>query len=345
MSLNTNVTIKQVAEEAGVSIQTVSRVINKRYDVAAETRQRVQEAINRLGYQPNAIARGLASKRSRTLGLVTYDFNDYAFTQVVTGAEVVAHQHGYFFMLGSSKCDPCDEPKYLQLLTERHVEGVLFLRQGSLNELEFHNDLISSGVPVVVTGYHRPNSRISAADVDNLEGGRMAAECLLQHGHRRIACVTGPLSAQSAIDRLAGYRAALEAAGVPFDEDLIAEGNYNHHSGYLAMTSLLEKGAQFSGVFCQNDRMAIGAISALREAGLRIPEDVSVVGYDDCPEAEFADPPLTTMRQNMVEMGSTATELLIQQVENPGGSAKQVLMHAELVTRASVIDFRPGGTS
>jgi LacI family transcriptional regulator len=343
MSLNTNVTIKQVAEEAGVSIQTVSRVINKRYDVASETRQRVQEAIDRLGYQPNAIARGLASKRSRTLGLVTYDFNDYAFTQVVTGAEEVAHQHGYFFMLSSSKCDPCDEPKYLQLLTERHVEGVLFLRQGSLNELEFHSELVSSGVPVVITGYHRENSRISAADVDNLEGGRKAAECLLQHGHRRIACITGPLSAQSAIDRLAGYRAALEATGIPFDAELVAEGNYNHHSGYLAMKKLLETGARFSGAFCHNDRMAIGALSALREAGLRIPEDVSVVGYDDCPEAEFADPPLTTMRQNMVEMGSTAAELLIQQVENPGGPVQQVLMHAELVMRASVIDFKPGG--
>ena len=197
-------------------------------------------------------------------------------------------------------------------------------------------------MPVVVTGYHRQNSRISAADVDNLEGGRIATECLLQNGHRRIACVTGPLSAQSAIDRLAGYRTALEAAGIPFDEELVSEGNYNHRSGYQAMKKLLDKGAQFSGVFCHNDRMAIGALSALREAGLRIPEDVSVVGYDDCPEAEFADPPLTTIRQNTVEMGAAAAELLIRQVENPGAPAEQVLVHTELVVRASVKPWRPG---
>jgi len=340
-----NITIKQVALDAGVSIQTVSRVINNRYDVAPQTRQRVQEAINRLGYQPNAIARGLASRRSRTLGLVTYDFNDYAFTQVVTGAEEVAHQHGYFFMLGNSKCDPCEEPKYLRLLTQRHVDGVLFARLAGLDVQEFLNLLANSSVPVVVTGYHRRDLPISVVDVDNQAGARQAVEYLLENGHRQIACITGPLSAQSAIDRLAGYRQALENTGISYNPHWVVEGNFTARSGYLAMQKLFQTDRQFTAIFSHNDRMAIGALSALHQAGLRVPEDISIIGYDDIPEAEFANPPLTTIRQNMVEIGAAAARLLIHLVENPGAAAEQVLLGTQLVLRQSVhphwTDFSP----
>jgi LacI family transcriptional regulator len=332
-----HVTINQVAREAGVSIQTVSRVINHRYDVAPETRQRVQEAINRLGYQPNAIARGLASSRSRTLGLITYDFNDRSFTQVVTGAEAEAHRYDYFFMLGNASCDPTDEPKYLRLLSERHVEGVLFARQGSPNDLEHLSNLQKSGVPVVTTGYHQPGIPLATVDVNNQEGGRKATECLLRNGHVHIAAITGPLSSQSACDRDLGYRLALESAGIVANPQLVAEGDYSHRSGYLAMKQILSAGCPFTALFAHNDRMAIGAISALGEAGLRAPEDVSVVGYDDIPEAEFANPPLTTIHQPMVDVGAAAARLLIKMVEDPGAAPEQILFETELVWRSSVI--------
>jgi LacI family transcriptional regulator len=335
-----HITINQVAREAGVSIQTVSRVINHRYDVSAETRQRVQEAIQRLGYQPNAIARGLASRRSRTLGLITYDFNDYSFTQVVTGAEAEAHQHDYFFMLGNASCDPSDEPKYLRLLSERHVEGVLFARQGCQGDMDHLANLQESGVPVVTTGYHQLGIPYAMVDVNNQDGGRKATECLIQNGHTRIASITGPLSSQSAADRDRGYRIALESTGIGHDPQLVAEGDYSHRSGFLAMQQILSSACPFTALFAHNDRMAIGAISALRKAGLRVPEDVSVVGYDDIPEAEFANPSLTTVRQPMVAVGAAAARLLIKMVEDPELTPEQVLFETELVWRSSVVSLQ-----
>ena len=335
-----HVTINQVAKDAGVSIQTVSRVINNRYDVAPETRQRVQAAIDRLGYQPNAIARGLASHRSRTLGLITYDFNDYSFTQVVTGAEAEAHKSGYFFMLGNASCDPQDEPKYLRLLTERHVEGVLFARQGNQDDLEHLLDLQINGVPVVTTGYHRPGRPFAMVDVNNQEGGQKATACLLNNGHTHIATITGPLNSQSAGDRMQGYRQALNAAGIAFQPELVAEGDYSHRSGYQAMQQLLAVGHPFTALFAQNDRMAIGAICALQEAGWRVPGDISVVGYDDIPEAEFSNPPLTTIRQPIVEVGAAAARLLITMIENPDATPEQVLFDTELIRRSSETPYQ-----
>lgn len=337
LGMKTPVTIRQVAETAGVSIQTVSRVINNRYDVAAETRQRVQGAIQQLGYQPNAIARGLASKRSQTLGIVTYDFSDQFFTQVVTGAEREAHRHNYFLMLGSTVCGPNEEPKYLRLLTERHVEGVLLARLEGGQDDEIHlRELSELGVPVVVTGFHPDRYDFHLVDIDNHAGGYLAARCLIENGHRRIATITGPLTSQSARDRLAGYQKALAEAEIPYDERLVVEGEYSHRSGYQAMQQLLERKVPFDAIFSHNDRMAIAAISALRAAGLRVPEDISIVGYDDIPEAEFAVPPLTTIRQPAVEVGASAVRLLFNMIDHPETPPQKVILGVELIRRESV---------
>ena len=302
-----------------------------------ETRLRVQEAVARLGYQPNAIARGLASRRSRTLGLITTDFTDYSFTQVVTGAEAEAHKDDYFFMLGSASCDPEDEPKYLRLLTERHVEGVLFARLGGQDDLEnLMSNLEKREVAVVTTGSHRPETPFAQVDINNQEGGYKATHCLLQNGHTQIACITGPLSAQSAFDRTQGYRQAMAEAGIACQPQLVVEGEYTHRSGYSAMKIILASGQPFTALFAESDRMAIGALSALHEAGRRVPEDISVVGYDDIPEAEFANPPLTTLRQPMEAVGAAAARLLIKMVEDPEAAAEQILFETELVWRASV---------
>ena len=330
-----HVTIKQVAEKAGVSIQTVSRVLNDRPDVSEETRRRIRNIIDQMGYQPFAIARGLASNRTYTLGLVTVDFSDRWFSQVVTGAEKEAHEHGYFFMLGSSAGNPEDEPKFLRLLAQRHVEGVLFIRASFLEESEHLIRLKETGIPVVISGYALPDSGVAVVDVDNVGGGRKATEYLLGLGHKRIAMLTGPSDWNSARDRREGYIQALQANGVSPDPELIIEAAWLHRDGYLGMQMLLEKKVPFSAVFAQNDRLARGAISALHQAGLRVPEDVSVIGYDDVPEAEFSDPPLTTIRQPMKEIGQAATRLLIQMIENPETSPTQVLFDTELVVRSS----------
>jgi DNA-binding LacI/PurR family transcriptional regulator len=328
-------TIAEVARAADVSPQTVSRVINERPDVSPETRQRVQQIIDRLGYQPSAIARSLASRRTRTLGLITADFSDYFFTQVIAGAEVEARRHGYFFMLGSTERNPQDEPEYIRLLTERHVAGILFARPSTEPDNRHLLSVLRDGIPVVTTAYYIPGANLTVVDVDNVDGAQQATHYLMECGRRQIAMITGPATWKSVHDRTKGYGLVLEAARVAVDPGLIAEGDWSYDSGYRAMQTLLARGVSFSGLFAQNDQMAIAAIRALREAGRRVPDDVAVVGYDDIPAAEYCDPPLTTIGQPMQEVGKEATRLLIQAIEEPGVTQGEVLLKAELILRCS----------
>jgi len=337
MNVKKRLTIAEVAREAGVSSQTVSRVINERPDVAPETRQRVQQVISQLGYQPSAIARSLASRRTRTLGLITADFSDYFFTQVIAGAEIEARKHGYFFMLGSTERNPQDEPVYIRLLTEHHVGGILFARPSTEPDDRHLLSLLRNGVPVVTTAYYLPGEDLTVVDVDNVDGAQEATRYLLECGRRQIAMITGPTTWKSVNDRSQGYKLALEAAGVAFDPGLIAAGNWSYPSGYRAMQELLARGRPFSALFAQSDQMAIAAIRALREAGRRVPDDVAVVGYDDIPAAEYSDPPLTTIRQPMRKVGEVATRLLIQAIEEQGPLPGEVLLKAELIRRASCV--------
>lgn len=339
MANTKHTTIYDVAEQAGVSIQTVSRVLNNRPDVSVETRQHILDIIDQMGYQPFSNARGLASKRTYTLGLVAADFSDFWFSQVVTGAEKEAHEHGYYFMLGSSSCNPEDEPKFIRLLNERHVDGILFIRASCADESEHLTRLKESGIPVVTTGNYLPESGLAMVDVDNIGGGRKATEYLLGLGHTRIAMLSGPPDWRSACDRTEGYLQALRTTGMPANPDLIIEGTWLHKSGYLGMKRLLENKTPFTAVFAQNDRIARGAISALHEAGRRVPEDVSIIGYDDIPEAEFSDPPLTTIRQPMAEIGRAATRLLVQIIEDGEATPNQILFDTELIVRSSCSRF------
>ena len=339
---NDRINISKVASEAGTSIKTVSRVLNNRPDVAPETRQRVQDVIARLGYQPSALARSLVSRRTHTLGLINADFNDENFAKIVAGAEVEARRRGYFFILGSTERNPEGKAEYVRLLTERHVEGMLFTRPGpeaNHSRSSSEHDLIDmrrAGVPVVtIMAYHVPGETLTAVDVNNVEGGQLATRCLLDSGHRAVAMIMGPKSFKSTTDRTHGYVLALEAAGIELDSRLIVEGDWSYASGYQATQALLASGQPLSALFAQNDRMAMGAIRALREAGRHVPQDVAVVGYDDVPGAEYFDPPLTTIRQPFREMGAVATRLLIQTVEEPNSVHSEVLLKPELVRRHS----------
>jgi DNA-binding LacI/PurR family transcriptional regulator len=329
------VTIMHVAHEAGVSYQTVSRVVNDRPDVAPETRKRVRDVIARLEYQPHAIARSLASKRTRTLGLITADFSDYFFTQVIAGAEAEARKHGYRFMLGSTERNLQDEPEYIRLLTERHVEGILFARPSTEVDNRHLVDLLRDGVPIVTTAYYLPGESLTVVDVDNLDGAYQATRHLLEYGHSQAAMITGPATWKSTHDRTLGFTRALEQAGAMADPALIAEGDWSYPSGHQAMRALLARERPFSAVFAQNDRMAIGALCALREARLSVPQDISIVGYDDIPGAEYAAPPLTTIRQPMREVGAIATRLLIRAIEEPDAAPEEVLLKTELIRRSS----------
>lgn len=336
MASKKQVTIQRVAHEADVSTMTVSRVINQRPDVSPDTRRRVQRVITRLGYHPNNFARSLASSRSHTLGLITADFSDFFFTEVIAGAEAEARKHGYFFMLGSTERNLQDEPEYIRLLTQRHVDGILFARPSTEPDYRHLQSLIRKGTPVVTTSFEIPGEKLTVVDVDNADGAQQAINCLLAGGHRHIAMITGPESWKSVADRSRGYQSALKAAGIPFKPALVVQGDWSYDGGYRAAQELLARSKPFTGLFAQNDRMAIGAMRALREAGRQIPRDVSVIGYDDIPVAAFSDPPLTTVRQPMRQVGAVATRLLIQAIEEPElARHEDLLLGTELIQRGS----------
>lgn len=332
------VTILDVAREAGVSYQTVSRVINNKYDVADETRERVRQIIQTLGYRPNAAARSLPSSRTHVLGLITADFSDYFFTQVIAGAEQEARRQGYFLMLGSTERNPSDEPEYLKLLTEQRVEGILFARPSTdLYPTDSPiRSLIDGEIPVVAIACYLPGEHTRLVDVDNLDGGEQAVQCQVEAGHRMIGMITGPQGWRSVRDRATGYRNVLDRCGIPYDPALVTAGDWSYESGYQGMKMLLERNRPLTAVFAHNDQMAMGAMYALREAGLNIPQDISVVGYDDIPAAAYYYPPLTTVRQPMLQVGEVAVRQLIELISKSVTEKRQILLKPELVRRATV---------
>jgi LacI family transcriptional regulator len=331
------VTIRDVAAAAGVSYQTVSRVLNDKPDVAEETRSRILQVIEELGYQPSAVARSLVFKRTRTLGLITADFSDYFFTQVIVGAEAEARQSDYFFILGSTERNPEDEPEYLRLLTEREVDGILFARPSTEGDSQHLLSLVRADVPLVTTNYYIPGEKLTVVDVDNVDGGMQATNHLIEAGHRQIGMITGPPSWRSVKDRTEGHQLALEKAGIVFSQSFVEHGDWSYESGYKAMKRLLAKAPPITALFVQNDRMAIGAMRTLREMGQKIPDDMAIVGYDDIPPAAYCYPPLTTVHQPMVEVGQLGARLLIQIVENPDTERKEVLLKPRLVRRGTCV--------
>jgi LacI family repressor for deo operon, udp, cdd, tsx, nupC, and nupG len=328
-------TIRDVAAAAGVSYQTVSRVINERPDVADGTRRRVLEVIEQLDYQPSAVARGLASRKTHTLGLITQDFSDYFFTQVIVGAEAEARRHGYYFILGSTERNPDDEPEYLRLLAEREVDGILFARPSTEGDPQHVRWLIGRNTPLVTTSYSIPGEALMVVDVDNVDGGRQAAECLIEAGHKEIGMIAGPPAWKSVQDRSRGCAMALQAAGLALAPARIEHGDWSYGGGYWAMRRLLERGTRLTALFAHNDRMAIGAMRALREAQVDIPDDVALVGYDDTPPASYSYPPLTTVHQPMQEVGTVAVQLLLQMIEDPDVERRETLLKPYLVHRAT----------
>jgi LacI family repressor for deo operon, udp, cdd, tsx, nupC, and nupG len=254
---------------------------------------------------------------------------------VIVGAEAEARKYGYFFMLCSTERNPADEPEYLRLLTERQVDGILFARPSTEDDPRHIVSLIHQGAPLVTTAYHVPGEDLTVVDVDNEDGGYKATLCLIDGGHRRIGMVGGPLGWKSVTDRGRGYRLALERAAVPFDDALVTNGDWSYGSGYHAMGRLLEQSPDVTAVFVQNDRMAIGALQAARDAGRSTPRDVAVVGYDDIPAAAYSSPPLTTIRQPMREVGAVATRELIELINHPDTRRQEILLKTELVRRGS----------
>jgi DNA-binding LacI/PurR family transcriptional regulator len=329
-------TIRDVAARAGVSHQTVSRVINDSPSVTAATRERVLAAIRDLAFVPSPMARGLISNQTRSIGIVADDVSDHFFARVVAGAEAEARRRGYYLMIGSVEPDD-DEGGYLRLMLERRVEGLILARPSvPLTPA----DLVAArgaGVPLVAVGFSELPG-FPVVDVDNRQGGYDATRHLLEHGHRRIATLVGPGAWPSAAARLDGYRQALLEAGVAEDPSLVEPASgWGLESGRAAARRLLERGADFTALFGHSDLIALGAIRQLRDAGLRVPDDVSVVGYDDLPVAEYFEPALSTIHQPMREVGALAAGFVLDQLAGGAAPALEAhLLRAVLVARESV---------
>jgi LacI family transcriptional regulator len=333
--VSSHISIKDIAAKAGVSFQTVSKVLKGRGSVSPETRAWILEVAEQLGYVPNALARGLISQRTSTIGIVASDFTDFVLAQFVVGAEREARHQGQCVIIGAIDQQGTDFERYVRVLMERRVDGIL-LAAPQLEQDGRVGGLLRGPIPVVSL-HHVPGEGISMVGSHQSQTGLLATQHLLELGHRRIGTIIGPRERRVTQSRLRGYQRALESAGVAYRSDLVEESDWQVEGGYTATLRLLERVPDITAIFAQNDTMAMGVLSALHELGRRVPDDCAVVGCDDIPLAAHTVPSLTTVRLPFYETGEVAMRLLLDIIARQITEPQKVLMPAPvyLVQRAS----------
>ncbi|MFI6210187.1 LacI family DNA-binding transcriptional regulator [Streptomyces sp. NPDC051041] len=325
------VTITEIARQAGVSVPTVSRVVNGRSDVSPGTRARVEDLLRRYGYRRRPAASGA---RAALIDLVFDDLDSPWAVEIIRGVEEVAHAAGVGTVVSAIHGRSGDAREWMRNLRARASDGVILVT--SALEPVLHEELRILGVPlVVVDPAGSPALDVPTVGAANWSGGMAATEHLLALGHRRIGLIAGPPRLLCSRARLDGYRAALEGAGVPFDGALVVPGDFRPESGFTGCTALLDLPEPPTAVFAASDQMALGAIEALRRRGFRVPEDMSVVGFDDLPEVRWSAPPLTTVRQPLAGMGELAVRTVLRLTRDERPDAPRVELGTELVVRAS----------
>jgi DNA-binding LacI/PurR family transcriptional regulator len=330
----THATIVDVARAARVSTATVSRALNGTGQVAPQTRRRVEAAVRELGYEPNRIARSLVMNTTHTIALLLPDISNPFFPDLVKGVQLLAEERRYALLLANTGADPGKEREYLRTLRGKLVDGIILV--GLALSGSDIAEALGPGVPVVALDRSIDVPDASLVQVDHRGGARRATSHLLELGHRLVAHVTGPRHLRLTAERVAGYREALADAGAPVEAGLVVPADFTEDGGYAAIDGLLGRGARFTAVFAANDLSAIGTMAALKRLGLRVPEDVSVVGFDDIHLSAYTSPPLTTMRQPTYEMGRRSAELLIGAIEAGSAAAGETItFDAELVVRGS----------
>lgn len=325
--------IREVARRAGVSVATVSRVINATGPVREETRSRVLACVEALGYVPHSAARSLSLRRTQHIGVVLPDLHGEFFSELIRGIDRAARRAGYHVLISGSHSDADEIEAVLRALHGR-VDGLILMPMGL--QPDVRRARLPRRLPIVLLNDADPDTEHDSIRIDNRGGARSATEHLIDLGHRRIAVVRGPEDNSDAAERLAGCRDALAARGVPFDPDWLLEGDFREESGYRAGTILARSASPPTAVFATNDSMAIGCLAALREGGLAVPGDVALVGFDDIPIARFLDPPLTSVRVAIAELGSRAIARLLATIDGaPGAARHHEILAATLVVRAS----------
>lgn len=327
--------LHEVAELAGVSPSTVSRALNRPDMVNAATRARVNEAVRRLKYRPSRVARRLRVERgfSDLVGLVIPDLQNPFFAELARGAEDVAHQRGYTVLIGNADEDLEKETRYLEVMRSESVDGIMLPPSSEAGSAAI--GMWRDGMPLVCVDRRLAGVDVDTVVVDNARGAYDAAAHLIGLGHRRIGFVEGIPGISTSRERLQGYRAALRDHGIETGRELIRSGDSRAESGRRLGAELLGHLERPEALLVGNGMMTLGVLEAIRELGLRIPDDVAVVGYDDMPWAHVLTPPLTVVRQPGYELGSRGMELLLGRIAEPGRSTASISLQPELVVRGS----------
>lgn len=332
------ITIKDVAQHAQVSVTTVSHVINGTRFVSEAARERVQQAIAALNYVPSALARSLKSSRTHTVGMMIPNNSNPYFAEIIRGIEDACFEAGFNVILCNSDDDPLKQSQYVRVLSEKQVDGLIVVSSGG--DTELIETLRSAGMPQVVVDREIGDLAADLVEVHHELGGYLATRHLLELGHRRIACIAGPQALSPARQRVQGYQRALHEAGVKMNDRLLRSADFTSAGGHAAMASLLAARQRPSAVFASNDLMAIGAICAAAEAQLRIPEDLSVIGFDDIALAAYSNPPLTTIAQPKHQTGALAARLLMERIAQRDKPLRREILQPSLCLRRSTAPVR-----
>lgn len=330
-------TIKDIAKLAGVSRSTVSRVLNNHASVRPTVRDRILQVINEQGYTPQAAARHLVNQRTHIIGVLFprsdyYLLNNPIFASIGQGIGQACARHGYTSML-SLGLREMEEERLFNMLRSRHFDGIIMISSGLNDPLPLL--MKEAQIPYTRIG-HDPNADDPYwVDIDDTDAAYIAVKHLIAQGHSRIACIKGPINEACTGARFRGYVQALQEAGLPFDPDLVYAGDWLHTSGAEAMKHFLQLSKPPTAVFSFNDMMAVGVLHVLYERGLRVPEHLALVGFDDLPQTKIIIPPLTTIRQPSIEMGIQATEMLIDQLEGKDCQPTHKILPATLIIRKS----------
>ncbi|MFZ7155558.1 HTH-type transcriptional repressor PurR [Avibacterium avium] len=328
-------TIKDVAKMAGVSTTTVSHVINKTRFVAPETEKQVRDAIQALNYSPSAVARSLKVNTTKSIGMIVTTSEAPYFAEIIHAVEEHCYRQGYSLFLCNTQNEPEKIKNHLEMLAKKRVDGVLVMcaeyTQDSLDLLANFTD-----IPMVVMDWGPNNQNTDIIQDNSFEGGYMATKYLIDNGHKAIGIIAGELIKTTAKTRYEGFVKAMEEANLPINPNWVMEGFFEPEDGYECMNKILRQDELPTAVFCCNDVMALGAISAIGEKGLKVPDDISIIGYDNIHASRFYSPPLTTIHQSKSRLGAQAVNLLFQRISEKSGQHEIIEMHPELVIRSSV---------
>lgn len=326
-------TIKDVAEKAGVSYATVSRALNDHEEVNEDTKKRILKLAKEMGYQPNAIAQGLVKRKTETIGLMIPDITNPFFPEVARGVEEAANEAGYTVFLLNSNWDQERELNNLDVLLQKQIDGLII--SPSSENRKYLKNIVEKDLKIIFIGRTIRYQGSTSIIIDNVHGAWMAVQHLIDDGHKKIAFLGGDEELSISQERLKGYKNALKDYDIQVDKELIRTGNLKRKSGYLMMQELIKEERDFTAVFAENDLLALGAIQAIEESGRSIPSDISVMGFDDIDFASLPEIQLSTVSQPKYEMGKMVFETLLGQIKGDTNANKKVLLEPELVIRGT----------